>query len=117
MSTYAAALQNLVAALGGRDKTQPGCPYVLGDDGLGCLRDLKRWLKFYDDSRDLWDIKAALATMNLVSNDLCPILASWAASDAENEVQRRICQACGMLFLGLAFLTPSRDPCSIDMAS
>ncbi|ORY80053.1 timeless protein-domain-containing protein [Protomyces lactucae-debilis] len=111
MASYAAALQNLASALGGRDQTAPNSPYVLGDDGLGCLRDLKRWLKFYDDSRDLWDIKAALASMNIVSNDLCPILAGWSLSDAEDEVQRRICQAC------VEILVPLTWPLELDEQS
>lgn len=90
-------IQSLVSALGARDPTEEGHPYVLGDDGLGCLRDIKRWLQHYDEKKDVWDVKAVLATINVVSTDLCPILESWSPRDDENEHMRRICLACGML--------------------
>lgn len=95
MDGIASALQNLVSALGGRDPTEPGNPYVLGDDGLGCLRDIKRWLQHYDEKKDVWDVKSALASMNVVVTDICPILGSWQITEAEDEVKRRICLACG----------------------
>lgn len=95
MEGITSTLQNLVSALGGRDPTEPGHPYVLGDDGLGCLRDLKRWLQHYDEKRDVWDVKSALSTMNVVATDICPILESWAVTDDENEHLRRISLACG----------------------
>lgn len=95
MSGLDSTLQNLVSALGGRDPSEPGNPYILGDDGLGCLRDIKRWLQHYDEKKDVWDVKSALAGMNMVATDLCPILASWGLSEVEDEHKRRICLACG----------------------
>ena len=108
MSGIDATLQSLASALGGRDPTEPGNPYVLGDDGLGCLRDIKRWLQLYDEKRDVWDVKSALASINLVSDDLCPILASWTLSDAEDEHKRRISLAC------VEILVPLTWPIELD---
>lgn len=87
-------VQNLVSALGGFDASEPGSPYVLGDDALGCLRDIKRWLQHYDDKRDVWDVKAALGSMNVVATDLCPILASCGAEQGSDPMTRRIALAC-----------------------
>lgn len=95
MDGISATLHSLVSALGGRDPTEPGNPYVLGDDGLGCLRDIKRWLQHYDEKKDVWDVKSALASINVVSTDLCPILETWPTAQEESEHRRRICLACG----------------------
>ncbi|EER44756.1 topoisomerase I [Histoplasma capsulatum H143] len=69
-----AYVYNLVSALGGSGSSNTG-KYVLGDDALACLRDIKRWLKFYDEKANRMDVARCLAETNLVNRDLIPILA------------------------------------------
>ena len=51
--------------------------YCLGDDALSCLRDIKRWLKLYDEKTNRMDVARCLGEANLVNGDLLPILCSW----------------------------------------
>ncbi len=90
------AIQNLASALGGRDLTNPAQIYAIGDDGLGCLKDLKRWLQHHDEKHGVWDVKSIMAEKNLVETDLCPLLASWTPSETRNQVKWRTSLACGM---------------------
>ena len=41
------------------------------------MRDLKRWLKLYDEKTNRLDVARCLAEAKLVTGDLIPILASW----------------------------------------
>lgn len=89
-------IHNLISALGGCDFTLEDKPYVLGDDGLACLKDLKRWLQYYDEKYNSWDVKRVLADTNFVEGDLCPILAMWDPSDMGDKVKWRLSLACGL---------------------
>ncbi|DAA72686.1 TPA_exp: Uncharacterized protein A8136_5921 [Trichophyton benhamiae CBS 112371] len=69
-------IYGLVTALGGSANDEAG-RYILGDDALGCLRDLKKWLRFYDEKLNRLDVSRCIAESNLVNGDLVPILALW----------------------------------------
>ncbi len=75
---------------GGYDDGQ----YVLGDEALACLRDLKRWLKLYDEKTNRLDVARVLAERNLVKGDLLEILAAWSAEEAEDRLKSRVALAC-----------------------
>lgn len=77
MKCYLTGLQ-----LGGSSADEAG-RYILGDDALACLRDLKRWLKLYDEKTNRLDVARCLAEAKLVTGDLLPILASW--SEGSND--------------------------------
>lgn len=66
----------------------------MGDDALACLRDLKRWLKLYDEKNNRLDVARCLAEAKLVGGDLVPILASWPEDGKENRVKARVALAC-----------------------
>jgi replication fork protection complex subunit Tof1/Swi1 len=53
---------------------------VLGDDALACLRDIKRWLKLYDEKNNRMDVARCLGEANLVNGDLLPIISLWWAT-------------------------------------
>ena len=36
--------------------TATGSKYALGDDALACLKDLRRWLKLYDEKLNRYDV-------------------------------------------------------------
>ena len=63
---------------------------MLGDDALGCLRDLKRWLKLYDEKTNRLDVARCLAEANLVNGDLLPILTLWDGNAVDDKAKSRI---------------------------
>lgn len=67
---------SLVSALGGSSAGDDG-RYVLGDDALAVLKDIKRWIRLYDDKLNRLDVARLLYDANLVKGDLLEILASW----------------------------------------
>ncbi|KAK9459946.1 timeless protein-domain-containing protein [Lipomyces oligophaga] len=72
-----AHIVSLISALGGIDHANQDAPYVLGDDALGCLRDLKRWIKAFDEKLNRLDVARVIAHSSLVREDLPQILADW----------------------------------------
>jgi replication fork protection complex subunit Tof1/Swi1 len=111
-----AHITNLVAALGGNDQSDPHQPYKLGDDGLACLRDLKRWLKGYDERLDRWDVARAISETSLVTVDLVEILTEWEINSQDTtkppgKHQDRIALAC------LELLVPLTWPLQLDKLS
>lgn len=69
---------------------------MLGDDALACLKDIKRWLKLYDEKTNRLDVARCLAEANLVKGDLLEILAAWPEDATEDRVKLKIAQACCM---------------------
>lgn len=68
--------------------------YKLGDDALEVLRDLKKWIRFYDEKTNRMDVARCLAEANLVSTDLLHILATWPPSENDSKYKARIALAC-----------------------
>ncbi|EXJ85662.1 replication fork protection complex subunit Tof1/Swi1 [Capronia coronata CBS 617.96] len=97
-----AYVYSLVNALGGSSTDDDG-QYVLGDDALACLRDLKRWLKLYDEKNNKLDVARCLAEAKLVGGDLIPILASWPDDGKENKSKARVALACLELLVPLTW--------------
>lgn len=82
-----AHITNLVSALGGVDVTLDDRPYKLGDDALACLRDLKKWLRVFDEKQDRLDVARAISETSLVTFDLLEIISQW---DLEEESKESI---------------------------
>ncbi|KAI9758877.1 MAG: hypothetical protein M4579_002761 [Chaenotheca gracillima] len=99
---------SLVSALGGTGADDGG-QYVLGDDALACLKDLKRWLKLYDEKTNRMDVARCLAEANLVNGDLVPILASWPEDATEDRVKSKIALACLELLVPLTWPIEKSD--------
>jgi replication fork protection complex subunit Tof1/Swi1 len=76
---------------------------VLGDDALSCLRDLKRWLKLYDEKTNRLDVARCLAESNLVGGDLLQILASWPENATDDKIKSKIALACIELLVPLTW--------------
>ena len=68
--------------------------YVLGDDALACLKDIKRWLKLFDEKTHTLDVARCLAEANLVKGDLLEILAAWPEDATEDRLKSKIALAC-----------------------
>jgi len=85
---------SLVSALGGSSAAEDG-HYVLGDDALAVLRDLKRWIRLYDEETHRLDVRRLLAEANLVKGDLLEILAAWTEEAEEGSLMSKIAMNCG----------------------
>jgi len=79
--------------LGGTGADEDG-RYVLGDDALACLKDLKKWLKLHDEKANRLDVARCLAEANLVNGDLLEILAAWPEEAKEDKIKSKIALAC-----------------------
>ncbi|KAH7321488.1 timeless protein-domain-containing protein [Rhexocercosporidium sp. MPI-PUGE-AT-0058] len=97
-----AYVSSLVTALGGSGADEDG-RYILGDDALACLRDLKKWLKLYDEKANRLDVARCLAESNLVGGDLLQILAAWQENATEDRLKSKIALACLELLVPLTW--------------
>ena len=88
--------------LGGNGADEDG-RYVLGDDALACLRDLKKWLKLYDEKANRLDVARCLAESNLVGGDLLQILAAWPENATEDRLKSKIALSCLELLVPLTW--------------
>ena len=98
--------------LGGTSADEYG-HYVLGDDALACLRDLKRWLKLYDEKLNRLDVARCLGEAKLVTGDLLPILASWQDDGKGDKLKARVALACLELMVPLTW--PLENPGEMTM--
>ncbi|KAI9746722.1 MAG: Topoisomerase 1-associated factor 1 [Claussenomyces sp. TS43310] len=97
-----AYVSSLVTALGGNGADEDG-RYILGDDALACLRDLKRWLKLYDEKANRMDVARCLAESNLINGDLLQILAAWPENATEDKIKSKTALACLELLVPLTW--------------
>ncbi|KAH7318520.1 timeless protein-domain-containing protein [Stachybotrys elegans] len=87
-----AHINSLVSALGGVSADDDG-QYQLGDDALEVLRDIKRWIRFYDEKTNRMDVARCLHQANLIEGDLLPILALWPENASDSKFKARIALA------------------------
>ncbi|KAL8801285.1 MAG: hypothetical protein Q9182_004550 [Xanthomendoza sp. 2 TL-2023] len=99
---------SLVSALGGTGADENG-RYILGDDALACLKDLKRWLKLYDDKANRLDVARCLAEANLVEGDLLEILGAWPEDAPDDKIRSKIALACLELLVPLTWPIEKND--------
>ncbi|KAF7589112.1 Topoisomerase 1-associated factor 1 [Aspergillus hancockii] len=88
-----AHVYSLVTALGGYNG-EDADRYVLGDDALACLRDIRRWLKLYDEKYNRMDVARCLGEANLINGDLLPILSLWWSNGQKSKHMSRVALAC-----------------------
>ncbi|KAL9633345.1 MAG: hypothetical protein Q9164_004755 [Protoblastenia rupestris] len=103
-----AYVYSLVSALGGRGANEDG-RYVLGDEALACLKDLKKWLNLYDQKANRLDVARCLAEANLVKGDLLEILAVWSEAAPESRLKSKIALACIELLVPLTWPMEKND--------
>lgn len=97
-----AHIHQLCSALGGSHASETG-QYVLGDEALACLKDLKRWLKGYDEKLSRLDVARCIAECRLVTGDLLEIIASWTEQELEDKAKAKIVLACVELLVPLTW--------------
>ncbi|RKF63835.1 Topoisomerase 1-associated factor 1 [Erysiphe neolycopersici] len=97
-----AHVSSIVSALGGSGADENG-QYILGDDALACLRDLKRWLKLYDEKVNRLDVARCLAESNVVGGDILLILAAWPEYDSGDRLKFKAALSCLELLVPLTW--------------
>ncbi|KAL7625321.1 Topoisomerase 1-associated factor 1 [Parahypoxylon ruwenzoriense] len=97
-----AHINSLVSALGGFSADDDG-RYVLGDSALEVLRDIKKWIRFYDEKTNRMDVARCLAEANIVEGDLLHILASWPENATDNKFKARASLACFEIMVPLTW--------------
>jgi replication fork protection complex subunit Tof1/Swi1 len=60
------------------------------------LKDIRRWIKFYDEKLNRLDVQRILAESNLVKVDLLEILAGWTEAQTENKLKFKVALGCCM---------------------
>ncbi|KAI0909062.1 timeless protein-domain-containing protein [Ustulina deusta] len=99
-----AHINSLVSALGGfsADGDDEG-RYVLGDSALEVLRDIKKWLRFYDEKTNRMDVARCLSEANVIDGDLLHILAAWPENGPDNKFNARAALACFEIMVPLTW--------------
>ncbi|KAI0442641.1 timeless protein-domain-containing protein [Xylaria telfairii] len=99
-----AHINSLVSALGGfsADDDDEG-KYVLGDSAIEVLRDIKKWIRFYDEKTNRMDVARCLAEANLIEGDLLHILATWPENATDNKIKARTALACFEIMVPLTW--------------
>ncbi|KAI1366515.1 timeless protein-domain-containing protein [Xylaria arbuscula] len=99
-----AHINSLVSALGGLgiDGDDEG-RYVLGDSALEVLRDIKKWIRFYDEKTNRMDVARCLHEANLIEGDLLHILATWPENATDNKLKARAALACFEIMVPLTW--------------
>ncbi|KAF4978660.1 hypothetical protein FZEAL_5003 [Fusarium zealandicum] len=97
-----AHVNSLVSALGGVSADDDG-RYQLGDDAIEVLRDLKRWIRFYDEKTNRMDVARCIYEANLIEGDLLPIIATWPENAMDSKYRARVALACFELMVPLTW--------------
>lgn len=67
------------------------------------MKDIKKWLKLYDEKSNRLDVARCLAEANLVNGDLLEILAAWPEEKADDRLKSKISLACLELLVPLTW--------------
>ncbi|GAW17332.1 hypothetical protein ANO14919_067880 [Xylariales sp. No.14919] len=98
-----AHISSLVSALGGFSADDDEGKYVLGDSALEVLRDIKKWIRFYDEKTNRMDVARCLSEANLIDGDLLHILAAWPKNATDNKFKARAALACFEIMVPLTW--------------
>ncbi|KAI0169531.1 timeless-domain-containing protein [Hypoxylon sp. FL1284] len=97
-----AHINSLVSALGGFSADDDG-RYVLGDSALEVLRDIKKWIRFYDEKTNRMDVARCLAEAKIIEGDLLHILATWPEAATDKKFRSRAALACFEIMVPLTW--------------
>ncbi|KAI2781770.1 timeless-domain-containing protein [Daldinia loculata] len=97
-----AHVNSLVSALGGFSADDDG-RYVLGDSALEVLRDIKKWIRFYDEKTNRMDVARCLSEANIIEGDLLHIIAAWSENETDNRFRARAALACFEIMVPLTW--------------
>ncbi|KAL2887811.1 Topoisomerase 1-associated factor 1 [Ceratocystis lukuohia] len=87
-----AHIKSLLSALGGFSPDAPS-RYVPGDSAVDCLRDIKRWLRLFDEKMNLLDVARCISTTTLVPVDLLHIIRNWLKAPKNSALKEKLALA------------------------
>ena len=67
------------------------------------LKDIKRWLKLYDEKLNRYDVARCLAEANVVKGDLLEILSAWPEEDREGRLMSKMALSCMEIMVPLTW--------------
>jgi replication fork protection complex subunit Tof1/Swi1 len=76
---------------------------------VGCLKDLRRWLRFYDEKLERLDVQRVLAESNFVKGDILEILAEWSDTEATTGFRAKLALLCLELLVPLTWTLEIED--------
>ena len=76
---------------------------MLGDDLLPSLKDIRDWLRHFNDKLNRLDVARLLAEANIVKGDLLEILAGWPDTAAEDSFRSKVALRCIDLLMQLTW--------------
>ncbi|QNP96592.1 YALIA101S01e17062g1_1 [Yarrowia lipolytica] len=106
-----ASITSIVSALGGCDLASEDASYVLGEEALACLKDVKQWLRAFDEKLGRSDVAKCIASTTLVVSDIPSILSTWNTQSEAGQASKkmdRVALAC------LEILVPLLWPIEIN---
>ena len=90
---------------------------------MACLKDIKRWLKLYDEKLNRLDVARCLAEAELVNGDLLAILAAWPEEAQDDKLKSKIalaargCRGSHFQSPSLTLFFPSGTSRTVDLAN
>ncbi|KAI9673442.1 MAG: Topoisomerase 1-associated factor 1 [Caeruleum heppii] len=103
-----AYVNSYISALGGTSADDEG-RYELGDEAIQCLKQLKLWLKHYDQRLNRLDVARCMAEANLVNGDILEILASLPKDAVKDKAKTRLAIACLEILVPLTWAIDKND--------
>lgn len=76
---------------------------MLGDSALEVLRDIKKWIRFYDEKTNRMDVARCLSEANIIEGDLLHIIAAWSENETDNRFRARAALACFEIMVPLTW--------------
>lgn len=58
------------------------------------LRDIKRWIRFYDEKTNRMDVARCIYEANLIEGDLLPILSKWPEEAMDGKFKSKVALSC-----------------------
>ncbi|KAF9436980.1 Topoisomerase 1-associated factor 1 [Entomortierella beljakovae] len=80
--------------------------YVMGDECLGCLKDIKKFIKYYDEPGDNVALNF-LGKMGILEKDLIPIM--LLNSPPSNPVKERLVLACIEVIVPMTWIIDNKE--------
>ncbi|ORZ26588.1 timeless protein-domain-containing protein [Lobosporangium transversale] len=81
--------------------------YVMGDECLGCLKDIKKFIKYYDEPGDNV-VLTFLGKMKILEKDLIPIILLNSPAE-DNPVKERLILACIELIVPMTWIIDYKE--------
>lgn len=114
------SITSIVSALGGCDFASDDGSYVLGEEALACLKDIKQWLRAFDEKLGLSDVAKSIANTTLVVSDIPSILSIWNTQSEAGQASKkmdRVALACLEILVPLLWPIEINEETSVNVVA